>query len=308
MNCGGILEAVPDSWGRKFEGDGVAVTNSHVAPTAIHFTTKAYFFLIMLAAQPQRTIAINSDRRTINVAPVGCIEIVPEHAELFSQWRHPKHSMLIALTERRLRRLTHHEWGESIPEFHLPRLGVVDKKALAIASEIRNELLTASLFHEESIESLLTLFGIHVLRTYSYLGANQPQKVKITGGLTPTARKRIVEYIHAHLSKKLTIEKLAAVAELSPSHFARAFRQSLGQSPHEFVLTARLQAAKEMILTSGASLKEISRINGFSSNSHMTTLMKKKWGHNPTQIRYSNYDTAYFDEHVRQPPDRFRLK
>ena len=66
--------------------------------------------------------------------------------------------MLIAFTKRRLLSLTRREWGEHIPEFHLPRLGVVDKKALAIASEIRNELLTASFFYEESIESLLTFF------------------------------------------------------------------------------------------------------------------------------------------------------
>ncbi len=84
MSSGGILDSVPDSWGRKFEGDGAAVTSSNVAPTTIQFTTKAYYFPIMLAAQPERTIAINSDRRTISVAPAGCIEIVSEHSELFS--------------------------------------------------------------------------------------------------------------------------------------------------------------------------------------------------------------------------------
>ena len=286
MSEKGILDSVPDSWGRKFEGDGAAVTNSYVEATAVHFTTKAYFFLIMLTAQPARTIAINSDRREVNVAPAGCLEIVPERSELFSQWQYTKHSMLIALTERRLLGLTHREWGENIPEFHLPRLGVVDKKAMAIASEIRKELITSSFFREESIEALLTFFGIHVLRTYSSLATNRLKKQKFTGGLTTTARKRVVDYVYAHLSEKLTVEKLASIAELSPSYFTRAFRQSLGQSPHEFIIMARLHAARRMILTSHMPLGEISRITGFYSNSHMTASMKRTWGQNPTQIRY----------------------
>ncbi len=289
----GILESVPDSWGRKFECDGAAVTNSQVGPTSIHFTTKAYFFLIMFSAQPERAIAINSDRPAIGLAPAGCLEIVPENSDLFSRWRYTKDSLLIAMTERRLLNLTNREWGESLGEFHLPRLGMVDEKALAIASEIRNELACAQFGHETCIESMLTLFGIHVLRTYTTLNNRQPQKVKITGGLTPVARKRVLDYIHAHLSEKLAIETLAVVAGLSPSYFTRAFRQSLGQSPHEFIIATRLRAARGMILTSSTPLREISRLTGFSSNSHMTAIMKKAWGQNPSQIRYSEESAAH---------------
>ncbi|AHG65386.1 AraC family transcriptional regulator [Advenella mimigardefordensis] len=304
----GILDAVPDSWGRKYECDGAAVANSLVDPTSIHFTTKAYFFLIMLSAQPDRAIAINSDRPVIGLAPAGCIEIVPESSELFSRWRHTKHSLLIAMTEQHLLNLTNLEWGDSLREFRLPKLGVVDEKALAIASEIRTELICAPFGYEACIDSLLTLFGIHVLRTYTSLNNQARQKEKIAGGLTPVARKRVLDYIHAHLSEKLAIETLAVVAGLSPSYFTRAFRQSMGQSPHEFIVATRLQAARRMIMTSSAPLSEISKINGFSSNSHMTALMKKTWGQNPTQIRYSDYDMAQGDGDDFQPPSQFHLK
>lgn len=276
---------IPEEWGRKFECDGAAVTNSWAGPSSVYFTTKAYFFLIMLSVQPERTIAINSDRSMIGFAPSGCIEIVPENSELFSRWRHTKHSMLIALTEKRLLNLTDKEWGESLPEFFLPKLGVVDQKALDIASLIRQELLCDGLGREESLESLITFFGIHVLRTYTSLSTKQDRNSG--GGLTPAARKRVIDFIHANLSEKLTIEKLASIAELSPSYFARAFRQSFGQTPHELVLTTRLQTARNMILASNVSLAEISQATGFSSNSHMSTAMKRVWGESPRQIRHS---------------------
>lgn len=239
----------------------------------------------MLSAQPERMIALNSDRSIIGLAPAGCIEIVPQNSELFSRWRHTKHNMLIAITEKRLLNLTHHEWGESLPEFHVPKLGVVDDKALSIVSLIRHELLGSSYGREESIESLLTLFGIHVLRTYTSL--NERRNPHTIGGLTPLARRRVIDFIHANLACKLTIEKLASIAELSPSYFSRAFRQSFGQTPHELIITTRLQAARNMIVSSNASLEEISRATGFTSNSHMSTVMKKTWGQNPTQVRHS---------------------
>ncbi len=276
---------IPDAWGRKFECDGAAVAEATVEPGSIHFAAKAYFFLIMLSAQAERTIAINSDRSMIGFAPSGCIEIVPENSELFSRWEHTKYSLLIAITEKRLLNLAGSEWGEALPEFYLPKLGVVDQKALTIASLIRQELLYNGLKREESLESLITFFGIHALRTYTSLSSKQDRHS--FGGLTPAARKRVIDFIHANLSEKLTIEKLASIAELSPSYFARAFRQSFGQTPHELVLTTRLQTARSMILASNVSLAEISQVTGFSSNSHMSTAMKKFFGKNPRQIRHS---------------------
>lgn len=286
-----ILEAIPEHWGYRFESAGAAIADAQIDPASIHLKTKAYFFLIMLCAQPERTLAINSDRRLTGFAPTGNIEIVPQDSELFSTWRYTKHTMLIAMTEKRLLQLSGHEWGEDPGEFHLPRLGVVDEKALAIATEMRNELVCASFGYEECLESLLTLFGIHVLRTYTNLNKRSTYDMPITGGLSPMVRSRVIDYIHTHLAEKITIETLASIAGLSPSHFARAFRQSLGQTPHEFVVTTRLQLAKKMIQTSSTSLYEISQLTGFSSNSHMSASMKKAWGKNPSQIRHSERKT-----------------
>jgi AraC family transcriptional regulator len=277
---------VPNSWGRKFECNGAAVTNTLTGPNSIHLTTNAHFFLIMFSAQPERSISINSDRSVIGVAPVGCIEIVPNGSELFSRWLHYKHNLLIAISEDRLQELANRELGTSFIEFHLPKLGVVDAQALAIATQIRNELMLTPLCYQESIESLLTLFGIHVIRNYTAL--NRKPVSKVRGGLTPSTRKRVIDYIHANLSRTLTIDKLAAIADLSPSYFARAFQQSLAQTPHEFIVTARLHAAKNMVLNSNVPFREISVTAGFSSNSHMTSLMKKVWGQTPSQIRNTN--------------------
>lgn len=78
-----ILESIPEHWGYRFESVGAAIADAQIDPASIHLKTKAYFFLIMLSAQPERTLAINSDRRLTGFAPIGNIEIVPQDSELF---------------------------------------------------------------------------------------------------------------------------------------------------------------------------------------------------------------------------------
>ena len=67
------------------------------------------------------------------------------------------------------------------------------------------------------------------------------------GGLSPALTHRIRDYIESHLDQKISLDNLAATAGLSPHHFARAFRQSVGMPPHGYLLRRRLERVEQMI-------------------------------------------------------------
>ena len=59
--------------------------------------------------------------------------------------------------------------------------------------------------------------------------------------------RTIKELVHAKLQEELTLVEMAQSVELSPANFARMFRESTGETPHQFVLRNRIEHAKEML-------------------------------------------------------------
>ncbi|WP_374545992.1 helix-turn-helix domain-containing protein [Rhodoblastus sp.] len=277
------LDCVPDAWGPKFAAEGGAATRTQTGPNEIAFKAPAHMALVMLTPQPEREVALDSDRKTVALAPVGTIEVVPADAELFARWRVTKENMLVAFTREELARLAGAEFQNEHVLFRPPSPGLVDPKALTLANLIREEFQRGKALDDLCVSSLITVFGIHLLRTYSSLGdlPNRP----ISGGLSPKAWRRVTDYIHANLGQNLSIERLADVAGLSPSHFLRAFRQSAGQAPHSYVIARRLDLVERLVATTDSSLGSIARTAGFSNNSHMTATMKRLKGIAPSNLR-----------------------
>jgi len=88
--------------------------------------------------------------------------------------------------------------------------------------------------------------------------------------LSPHRRRRVTEFMAAHLHEDLGIEDLAGVAGMSVRHFARAFRQEMGATPHRWLMRLRLERAETLLEGSGLSLAEVAAACGFASQSHLT--------------------------------------
>lgn len=278
-----MLSGIPNEWGPKFECNGGAVTRTHTGPNSIRFVAPAHMALIMFTAQPHRQIALNSDKKFVGIAPVGAIEIVPAQSELYAHWATEKQNLLVAVDPGRLKRLAGMEFDKEAFELHPPKLGIVDAQAHALARCMKSEVENIDIGYEESLDALVTLFATHLLRNYSSLrGRSQRQ---FNGGLLVATWRRITEYINGNLAETLTLERLASIANLSPSHFARAFRQTSGQSPHQYVISTRLAHARQLITGTDKPLSEVAKISGFSNNSHMTALMKRAYGTTPSDVR-----------------------
>jgi AraC-like DNA-binding protein len=119
------------------------------------------------------------------------------------------------------------------------------------------------------------LFLDHVMHAlnmhfaYAYGGMRSAAKVA-RGGLAPWQERRCKELMESALSEQITLRELAHECRLSISHFAVAFRQSTGQSPHRWLMKRRVEAAKELLLSSELALSAIALNCGFADQSHLT--------------------------------------
>jgi len=194
-------------------------------------------------------------------------------------------NFLFALSPERLQQLAIAEFDNDTIDLELLGPGHVDHGALRLAKMLESEFRRArhSSPNELYLDSLITVFATHLLRSYSPLG--QRKIPRRQGGLPPKIMARVTEFIYGHMAEKINLAELATVAGFSPSHFTRAFRQSTGQAPHEFVLSLRLRKVERLATSSDIPLSEVARRTGFSSQSHMTAAMRQYWSITPGELR-----------------------
>ena len=112
-------------------------------------------------------------------------------------------------------------------------------------------------------------------------------RARIGGGLPPGALRRVCEYIEAHLADNISLQVLAGIAGKSMHHFARAFKQSTGLTPHGYLVQSRVRRVQELLITTDLSLSEISLVAGFSDQSHCARRFREHFGITPGSYRWS---------------------
>src|SRR6266487_2016427 len=106
-----------------------------------------------------------------------------------------------------------------------------------------------------------------------------------SGRLTQQQMRRVLDFVQEHLAQKLSLEVLARQAGFSPSHFARLFRHTTGESPHQFVLHQRIKRAQRLLTEREVPLARVARACGFADQSHLTQAFKRHLGLTPRAYR-----------------------
>jgi AraC family transcriptional regulator len=124
------------------------------------------------------------------------------------------------------------------------------------------------------------------MTTMQTTGAGLAAPVPGDIGTLPSCRlRRVTEYIEQNVDKDLRLTELAALVYMSPYHFARLFKGSTGEPPHRFVVRQRIARASAFLTTHELSIAEISRIVGFRTPSHFTTVFHRVMGVTPGAYR-----------------------
>jgi AraC family transcriptional regulator len=107
----------------------------------------------------------------------------------------------------------------------------------------------------------------------------------LQSGLAPWQIRRVMAHIEVNLESSIRNDDLAAVARLSTFHFCRAFRNSVGVTPHEYVIRRRIERAQGLMLSTDASLSQIAADCGLADQAHLTRLFRRALGESPSAWR-----------------------
>ena len=164
------------------------------------------------------------------------------------------------------------------------RMGLRDTSIQRILSLLLEELEAEAPSGRVYVESLA-----HALATRYLLldGASGLRAESSASALPPRILNRVRERIEANLHTDVSLETLAEESGYSRAHFLRMFRTATGITPHQYILDVRLNHARECLRRKGASLIDIAASCGFASQSHMTTVFRKRLGVTPAEFRRS---------------------
>jgi len=107
----------------------------------------------------------------------------------------------------------------------------------------------------------------------------------VRGGLTARQIRRLTEFVDAQIPNEITISDLATLTGLSHYHFIRAFKNTVGLTPYQYVLSERTRRARGLLSKPALSLGDVALAVGFSDASHLNRVFRKFVGVTPTAFR-----------------------
>ena len=118
----------------------------------------------------------------------------------------------------------------------------------------------------------------------------RPAAAPARGGLAPWQVLRTKAHVEANLDSTVRAGDLAAIARLSPGHFSRAFKGSLGVAPTAYIAGRRVARAQALMLTTNDPLCQIALACGFYDQSHLTRVFRRCAGASPRDWRRRHRD------------------
>jgi AraC family transcriptional regulator len=216
--------------------------------------------------------------------PAGSISLVP--AGIPSRWRPSgrRDFLHIYLEPGLVERVAAEAFGLDPTRVSVPPLDGLDLPQLRAAmAAVGAELTAGGAGGPLAAESLANVLAVHLIRHVSV--PRRPERGR--DGALPRERLRaVLDYIEEHLDGSPTLGELAAVARLSPYHFARQFRAATGLPPHQFVIARRVERAKQLLQgEADLSLAEVAAHAGFSDQSVFCRHFKRLVGVTPGRFR-----------------------
>jgi AraC family transcriptional regulator len=114
----------------------------------------------------------------------------------------------------------------------------------------------------------------------------------VRGGLAPWQARKVASHIDTNLGSPITIESLARIARLSGAHFSRAFRTSFGDPPVAYIIRRRVERAQDLMLSTDASLSQITHDCGFVDQAYLCKLFRRFVGESPGAWRRARFNGA----------------
>ena len=210
-------------------------------------------------------------------------EIIVTPAGLESGWKwHVKTKcIIITLDPVKFEKFARTELGILLSREQLKNLPQFLDEDITQSGVQLKESLECDLGSQIMFESYARIFLTKLILKYGL----QKDEYDFSKSFTAKHYKQVLDYIAVNYGKNILLEDMAADSNLSLSHFARLFKQTIGQSPYQFLMSYRIEQAKKMLDNPNKLIVDIAFNCGFSDQAHFSRVFKKIEGLTPKQYR-----------------------
>jgi AraC family transcriptional regulator len=165
-------------------------------------------------------------------------------------------------------------------------VGKTSPSLMRVGQELLAEMRADAILSRLRTDALGLETAIQMLRHHSNLGQYQRLKQgEFRGGLAPWQVRRVTELLTADLAAEQSLAGLAAQIGLSPFHFSRAFKKSMGIPPHAYQVKLRLEHAEALLLGTQRSVTDIALSVGYESSQSLARAFNRTRGCTPSDFR-----------------------
>jgi AraC family transcriptional regulator len=311
----GFAEASAPTDSAKRAPHRVRVSSSGLGWAALQFERRDYEpsahalaqespeHLVFVSLTSGRMVRESGRERVEQRLTPGYVALVPAATPVRWTWSTRVSFTVLRLAPAFVDQVARSVFGLAPHEYRLAFAERAHDNAIAnIAGVLAREAMHAEPGGRLYAESLASILAVHLLRHFAQcvdgraVGHGSPlQKVAVAvpseaGGKSRTQPRAVsdaLSFIHANYARELSLADLAEAVHLSPFHLTRVFKQSLGVSPHQYLIQVRVNSARGLLSAGSGqrSLAEVATAVGFADQSHFTRHFKRATGTTPGQFR-----------------------
>jgi AraC family transcriptional regulator len=233
---------------------------------------------------PAARLSCRRDRKFYNGTAVhGDIDIIPAWTP--SQWvahDHNDRNLILSLPQSLLHSVAQQGGHDSSRLEIRNRFQVRDPELELIANTIHREIEAGNPSGRLYTEGLVIAMTSRLLAQHSSL--SQPSRMPAET-LSGHRLKQVLAFIEDQLAEDLSLDQIASVAGLSPSHLKPLFRQAMGLPVHQYVIHRRIERARSLLTQDNLTMAEIAAATGFAHQSHLARHIRRATGFAPNVIR-----------------------
>ncbi len=243
----------------------------------------AYLVALQLRAYPRHFYWEDGRQQAPASLAAGCTTLYDLKRDPRFLINAPFHSLHVYLPAATLNAIAQESGTRSVAALaYPPGAGVEDPVVRALFTALQPALARPAEANALFVSAVLLAVATHVAGTYG--SVTQPA-AGARGGLARWQRDRAEALLRSRLDGHIELAELARECGLSPSYFARAFRQSFGASPHRWLTERRLERAMRLLAETPMPVAEIAVACGFADQSHFTRVFTRHAGTSPAAWR-----------------------
>ncbi|MEY2930357.1 MAG: hypothetical protein RL033_1106 [Pseudomonadota bacterium] len=212
----------------------------------------------------------------------GMIDLLPagtvlQHIEWHGQRFHGVSVLIPRAAVRALKGWDVATFAPGLP----PLFGLFDAHVVDLVRRLESQAVGGQPLGKAYTEALSVTLLTYLAHRYGE-GADRAHQEP---SLSSAQRRRVSDFVEAHLDGDIRLADLAGLASYSSDHFSRLFKRSFGESPYQYVLRRRVERAKALLRDASLSLADIASACGFATQAHLTNVFKLRTGVTPGAYR-----------------------